>query len=715
VTFQLRLRQIDSSKLVCNQRFSTAELDESACFSISNLCEAKQYTVLLAIMSMFEKGFRRVADVVNRLNDPKSAASKGSKHAGIPDARGIASERANGLKYQPLSSESYEIRMLTLQERPVNDITTEEIKCAMDHVSLLTPGEYTALSYCWGETSNKVPVSINGVRVEVTVNLRAALHQLWLRGHRRVWIDAICINQDDREERSLQVRNMRLIYSKAREVVSWIGHAELKDALVIKILIENDRALAMQHKLYPKIEHEGPRLQAFFHRPYWKRVWVIQEVAVAPMVTMLYGSVDISWERLACTLNNWREYPTFLPVSIDGSSYAMQLLDFRHRVSVLHQPISLMEAIKWSHNTLATDPRDKIFALLGVAFDGPALVPLPNYKQGLDEILEDLTIALVVADKSLDLICTKETFSDMIRKSPSWMLDLLEMWSRPKPFLSHLILNERRNYSSMPPMERLPNGILKVSGRLLDDINSISTADMRPPIPGGIRNPFAAPRYRLYGSYAGITDAVWKSLTLGAFPWGNLDDINNNLETFRACFTYLWTVEGRETLKTAPRLAKWLDDNSSFKLGKYTLEEMSQLKDESTPSAWATVVEMFGKSKKPFTPMDWQYFLDSMHCVVEGSMRLMMTTGGYIGMAHPAARLGDEICCIKGCSVPVILRKAALLPDNTPTYYAIGASYVHGVSDGPPAEGLTSQYGNAIRAPKDQAKMFGGYKEFLLC
>lgn len=96
-------------------------------------------------------------------------------------------------------------------------------------------------------------------------------------------------------------------------------------------------------------------------------------------------------------------------------------------------------------------------------------------------------------------------------------------------------------------------------------------------------------------------------------------------------------------------------------------------------------------------------------------MRLMMTTRGYIGMVHPAARLGDEICCISGCSLPVILRKAALQPDHTPTYYVIGASYIHGVSDSPPAPGLVSQHGNGIRAPNDQAEMFRGYKDFLFC
>lgn len=124
----------------------------------------------------------------------------------------------------------------------------------------------------------------------------------------------------------------------------------------------------------------------------------------------------------------------------------------------------------------------------------------------------------MAADRSLDLICIKENFPAVIPKRPSWMLDLLEIWSRPKPFLSHAILSERRNYSSKPHMERLESGVLKVRGKLLDRINSISTAATMRPVPEEIRDPFAVPSSRLYGSDTGVADAVWKSPHPGRFP-----------------------------------------------------------------------------------------------------------------------------------------------------------------------------------------------------
>jgi len=82
--------------------------------------------------------------------------------------------------------------MLTLLDKSVEDFYKEGIKCTLEHVTLLNPGDYTALSYSWGDTRNKVPILINGVKVKVTVNLSAGLKKLWLRGYRRVWIDALC-------------------------------------------------------------------------------------------------------------------------------------------------------------------------------------------------------------------------------------------------------------------------------------------------------------------------------------------------------------------------------------------------------------------------------------------------------------------------------------------------------------------------------------------
>ncbi|KAL6413247.1 hypothetical protein AUP68_02753 [Ilyonectria robusta] len=127
------------------------------------------------------------------------------------------------LSYQPLSAASNEIRILSIKpaKRP-----QDEIKCQLEHVPLAASSNYVALSYCWGGSDKTVPVRVNNQITHVTPSLASALTEIRSRGHVKVWADAICINQDDDEERSHQVLRMAAIYRSAHAVIAWLGHAE---------------------------------------------------------------------------------------------------------------------------------------------------------------------------------------------------------------------------------------------------------------------------------------------------------------------------------------------------------------------------------------------------------------------------------------------------------------------------------------------------------
>ena len=121
--------------------------------------------------------------------------------------------------YTRLDFLSYEIRLLNIQEARDD----ESVHCTLEKATLIDPGSYHALSYCWGDLRNKKKIIINDAIVEVGHNLETALRQLRSGGYLRVWIDALCINQSDNEERGLQIRNMRQIYSQAMYVITWLG------------------------------------------------------------------------------------------------------------------------------------------------------------------------------------------------------------------------------------------------------------------------------------------------------------------------------------------------------------------------------------------------------------------------------------------------------------------------------------------------------------
>jgi Heterokaryon incompatibility protein (HET) len=144
-------------------------------------------------------------------------------------------------------------------------------------------------------------VTISGRQesLEVTSNLMLALDHMDKLGIRRVWVDSLCINQYDVEERSLQVRIMHLIYSKADEVVVYVGEAEKGEAEIVKAilrrtsLINGQNTAAREQKLFKLNSRDWTALRNFFNQDYWARVWIIQEVAVARRVIVFYGGVTL--------------------------------------------------------------------------------------------------------------------------------------------------------------------------------------------------------------------------------------------------------------------------------------------------------------------------------------------------------------------------------------------------------------------------------------
>jgi len=115
------------------------------------------------------------------------------------------------------------IRLLELLPGQMGD----QLDCRLRVCSLVHAPSYEALSYCWGNSSTLLPVTVDENTLLVTENLRAALRHLRRSAApRRLWIDAICINQADVEERSAQVAIMAEIYRNAAQTVIWLGLSE---------------------------------------------------------------------------------------------------------------------------------------------------------------------------------------------------------------------------------------------------------------------------------------------------------------------------------------------------------------------------------------------------------------------------------------------------------------------------------------------------------
>jgi hypothetical protein len=234
------------------------------------------------------------------------------------------------LAYEALSETHPEIRLLEIVS---SGSTGSQIECVLRKVFLSEKINFTALSYVWVSSFKTGEILLNGKLTPVTLNLANALR--WAKHHWqkkfpdrdagefRLWADAVCINQDDTEERNHQVRLMQDIYSKAELVLSAVAYNNNSIAVSFQVyqdiydVLVNSEPRFSSEELYdyqwlkrlPSLCAEDNKtdqphneswaaLTAFQTLSYWKRVWIVQEVALAQSVLLICDEASMDFEKL---------------------------------------------------------------------------------------------------------------------------------------------------------------------------------------------------------------------------------------------------------------------------------------------------------------------------------------------------------------------------------------------------------------------------------
>ncbi|KAL2802430.1 heterokaryon incompatibility protein-domain-containing protein [Aspergillus granulosus] len=306
-------------------------------------------------------------------------------------------------RYSPLTPGT--IRLLRLL--PDQD-TQAKIRCQLFTYPLQQSSKpgihlYEALSYVWGDQSNLRSIFLDGHGFPVTANLhRALLHLRDQLLERIIWIDAICINQKDLVEQGQQVRYMAEIYSRASCVIVWLGEAGDSSDAVLESMCSGagSDGISAFHG-----ETMKESILALLHRPWFTRIWVLQEVGAARHVIILCGSTQVEGHAFCQALSS----PAF-QLALQESSARLQGLiqsvvpliegaTFRFKnVGVSNllagEPFSLRirplgELIEMYHTRDATMPADKVFALLGMSSDNPIGGGLlPDYTISFGEVMK---------------------------------------------------------------------------------------------------------------------------------------------------------------------------------------------------------------------------------------------------------------------------------------------------------------------------------------
>ncbi|KAL9576578.1 MAG: hypothetical protein Q9212_006982 [Teloschistes hypoglaucus] len=278
--------------------------------------------------------------------------------------------------YSELDASVQQIRLMRWKKFQDPD----EIEVKLETYQIDQCPAFNALSYAWGDPSEVQMIYLNGIRHTVTRNLYSALNHLRPQlEDQPMWIDALCINQQDVKERENQVGLMKRIYSRAQQVTVWLGEqSDNSDSAfdLLEMLAWQDDPVNWLFRYFVdgQLRNLIKAINRLYSRPYWRRLWIVQEIAVGAQVRFHCG----------CRSANLQLFDAFdaalvgTPEPLQGDeSDSMYLLwgmlgknlrasgpgeSFRKAVNAT----SLLDLLRRHRYSKVTDPRDKIYGLLGL-------------------------------------------------------------------------------------------------------------------------------------------------------------------------------------------------------------------------------------------------------------------------------------------------------------------------------------------------------------
>jgi hypothetical protein len=590
-----------------------------------------------------------------------------------------------------------------------------------------TSFRYLALSYTWGNDEDPKNIIINDAPLTVTINLFQALMHLKSKVTLPVWVDAICINQKDDEEKGNQVRQMNKIYSNAEHTVIWLGEGDSSTGLVLGSLdrVGKEALEAGIWNLSEKDLHNWSTLEAdvrtapiksrlerlmlatargsdtglpfplaslidLSFRPWFSRIWILQELSVAKDYMFMCGQQMIPGDHFIagyffCAIwianelrplsrggslfwypyrifriwwrNGWPFMQTLLRRVLDDKPFTLSpraatTLGTRRKVR-RQQGMSLIAHLIRAFTLTsdaaidASEPKDRIYALLGIASDAEQLAIRPEYRSdiGFQQVYAEVARSLVW-NGHLDILTLcrsgysrKSPYEKTIRdaKLPSWAPD----WTKPlaRPWggaLEDQLFRASGNTKFTPHRhdeQNLPPNVLTIETRFVETLKEVGS------------------------------------------PWTPQWQVGFDYDGARTLFTeienFLEKSETRYSIKELKEAA-WripIGDQEFDALG------MSQRATQASSrgyNAMKSYVYDQKRNRKINTVVSYLGGMKDMH-----DSRPFLSDGGYVGLCPDVSLPGDEIHIPLGLHVPLVLRKA-----NDGFYNLVGEAYVHGIMDG---------------------------------
>jgi hypothetical protein len=486
-----------------------------------------------------------------------------------------------------------------------------------------------------------------------------------------MWIDAICINQADLVERGEQVQLMDSIYRQAASVVVWLGPASKNSSAAFRLIRQlhtvaeatssedRDKPLTAaeleQSGLPAQYNTDWEALDSIFWRAWFKRVWIIQEVVVAKSAVVFCAGDSISWDAFAVVADFVHRRQLFSLRTVDSSTL-LPMLGVRN--SYRHNgEISLLSLLVIFRQSLATNPIDKVYALLNLASD---VSVTPDYEVPMNDKFRE--VCTTYLQRSLDILSLNgNTAWKQQEGLPSWVPDwsstLLEM-----PFLfskGRLAFHAGGNTS--PQLRLAENGNkIFIRGRLLDRVKAMGET-------------------LIYGNGSRIRTGLQfhstgVKLLSGIRRWV-VALVLRHWERFVLRLKRYPTSEDLHTV-----LYKTLIANANLNIqsgsGPPDLARLYSLfrKQHAMPLQRWSDVDVGQRDL-----VDTQVYSLAMMSASYGR-RIFVSRGGYVGLCPFSARRGDYVVVFNGGKTAYILREKQT--KESKNFKFIGEAYLHGLMNG---------------------------------
>jgi hypothetical protein len=547
-------------------------------------------------------------------------------------------------------------------------------------------GNYEALSYVWGDSTQKQKLRVDGRVIDITPNLAFALQCVRDRNtSRHLWVDAICINQNDDEEKSNQVAKMAHIFRCSKRVLIFLGSeddcSDVFDYLDGVTPDGGGNGTAKSGITFRVLKS----FWALLLKPWWSRIWVIQEFVGAPELTVSCGK---RWASEAKFFSGFEKLRTELLFRIDQQPQSTlsqlgaaslvsvhEVLTMRH--ALLNQRLepsrNVSDLFRDTRRHLASDPRDKVFAI-NIFMPEPFRTMLrPDYTQTRETVYTRLTTLLLSIVGWSELYINYSLSRD--GSLPSWVPD----YSQPYPDgrgLGRACGKASRDRGIDCYVE---HGTLAIQGFEIDEIEKVFEVDERDPtllyheflrIELQIEQEFRKEDYQ--NLHTPLQDLAKQSLL--SIATGS-DVHTGYLQSVSSSTSHV--DEGRLAPATVGTEEK---QDMDLLVDCHQLRHQTDSREEGIPHMGYCVSlargegDVLDQENRKMRELYISNCVDSVsHCTV------FTTKLGLLGIGTPGTKSGDKLVLLFGMPMPFILREKG---GGTGSHVMVGLGRAGGIMNG---------------------------------